>query len=93
MSKPIGELLQAFFAGRLGNQSPVEGRLREAWERLLGPEIATATEALSLRKGTLTVHLKDPLLRQELRLHSQNIAELLRNSGFTEVRRVKILIL
>jgi len=86
--KSIGDLLQAFFSGRL--TASVEVALREAWLRLLGPEVMAATRSLTLRRGTLTAEVGDPLLRQELLYRAEEVALLLRQAGFPEVRRVRI---
>lgn len=40
--------------------------VREAWIRLLGPGIATYTEQVELRRGTLFVKLTSNVLREEL---------------------------
>jgi hypothetical protein len=90
MTKPIGELLQAFFAGKLGTAAPLEARLREAWGRLLGPEVAAVTRRLNLHRGTLRVEISDPLLQTELRFRAAELAEQLRQMGFREVRQVRI---
>ncbi len=88
--KSIQQLLQAFFAGQLGTAAPREGQARELWERLMGPEIAAATERLSFRRGTLTVTLRDPLLRNELRYHTERLTELLRAAGLTNLNTLRI---
>lgn len=40
--------------------------VREAWIKLLGPEIATYTQQVELRKDTLFVSLSSNVLREEL---------------------------
>ncbi|RMF52016.1 MAG: DUF721 domain-containing protein [Bacteroidetes bacterium] len=86
--KAIGDLLQAFFSGRLAASG--EPALREVWLRLTGPEVAASTQALTLRRGTLTAQIDDPLLRQELMYRVEELALLFRQAGFPEVRRVRI---
>lgn len=88
--KSIQELLRAFFAGQLGSAAPREGQARELWERLMGPEIAAATERLTFRRGTLTVTLRDPLLRNELRYHTERLTELLRAAGLPALKTLRI---
>lgn len=88
--KSVGDLLQAFFSGRLGPSTSVEAALREVWLRLTGPEVAASTRALTLRRGTLTAQIDDPLLRQELRYRAEELALLFRQAGFPEVRRMRI---
>jgi len=86
----IGDLLQAFFSGRLTASASVEAALREVWLRLTGPEVAASTQVLTLRRGTLTAQIGDPLLRQELMYRAEELALLFRQAGFPEVRRVRI---
>jgi len=88
--KSVGDLLQAFFSGRLGPSALGEAALREVWLRLTGSQVAEATRALTLRRGTLTVQLNDPLLRQELMYRADELALLFRQAGFPQVRRVRI---
>ncbi len=87
--KSVGDLLQAFF-GSVGSFGFGEAALREVWLRLTGSQVAEATRALTLRRGTLTVQLNDPLLRQELMYRADELALLFRQAGFPQVRRVRI---
>lgn len=86
--KSVGDLLQAFFSGRLGAAG--EAALREVWLRLTGPQVAEVTRGLTLRRGTLTAQIDDPLLRQELMYRADELALLFRQAGFPQVRRVRI---
>lgn len=84
------ELVRAFLAGQLGTAVPREAEIQELWKRLMGPDIAAATEKLTFRRGKLTVKLRDPLLRTELRYHTERLCELLRAAGLADLKAVVI---
>lgn len=91
MPDSIGDLLSRFFAGQLGDKAPAEARLRETWLRIVGPEIATATSRISLRRRSCLIYVRDPVLREELRYQVPRLLELLRAAGFAELQRLDIL--
>lgn len=84
------ELVRAFLAGQLGTAAPREAEAQELWKRLMGPDIAASTEKLTFRRGKLTIQLRDPLLRTELRYHTDRLAELLRAAGLTDLKTLLI---
>jgi len=90
MAKSIGDLLRQFWAGQLPNKAPREGQIAEAWVRVAGPEIAAATQTLRLTKHGLTVIIKDPLVREEVRYRAAALAEALRAAGFPEIKRILV---
>lgn len=91
MPDSIGDLLQRFFAGQLGDRAPAEARLKEVWARLMGPEVATATSRLVLRRRSCLIYVKDPVLREELRYQAAGLLELLRAAGFDGLQKLEIL--
>lgn len=90
MAKSIGELLRALWAGQLPDKAPREAQIGEVWVRVAGPEIAAATQSLRLSRTGLTVVLKDPLVREEVRYRAKAFAEALRAAGFPEIQKVTV---
>lgn len=90
MAKSIGDLLKQFWAGQLSDKAPREAQIEEVWVRVAGPEIAAATQALRLTKHGLTVVIKDPLVREEVRYRAATLAEALRAAGFPEIHKVTV---
>ncbi len=90
MAKSIGELLRQFWAGQLSNKAPREAQIEEAWARVAGPDIANATDSLRLTKAGLTVWIRDPLVREEVRYRSAALVEALRAAGFPDIKRLTV---
>ncbi|MCS6789714.1 MAG: DUF721 domain-containing protein [Bacteroidia bacterium] len=90
MPKPLSEYLQAFFAGKLQDKTPLEVQLRETWRRLMGEEIAQATLSLQLRKQTLIICISDPLLRETLSWQKPELLRLWQGSGYPNIRKITI---
>lgn len=90
MPKSIGELLESFFAGKLNVRAPREAQILEAWQRLMGSEIAQATSFIRLRKKSCQIGITDPLLREELRYQAPRLGELLRAAGFPDLKKIEI---
>jgi len=90
MAKSIGELLRQFWAGQLSHKAPRKAQIEEAWARIAGPEIARATQSLRLTKAGMTVWIRDPLVREEVRYRAAALAEALRAAGFPEIQRLTV---
>lgn len=54
-----------------------ETRLINSWPTLVGPTIARQTQKIYIRKGVFYVHLKSPVLRNELSYMKTRIMEVL----------------
>jgi|GEM_PF-1210924 len=91
MPESIGELIERFLAGQLGDKAPTEARLWQAWQRLMGPDIAAATARITLQRHTCVIYVKDPVLREELRYQANAIVELLRAADFPQLKRIRFI--
>lgn len=90
MPDSIGELIERFLAGKLGDKAPTEARLWQAWQRLMGPDIAAATVKITLHRHTcVVIYVRDPLLREELRYRAGHILELLRAADFPQLKQIR----
>ncbi len=90
MAKSIGDLLRQFWAGQLSHKAPREAQIEEVWVRIAGPDIARATQSLRLTKAGITVWIRDPLVREEVRYRAAALVEALRAAGFPEIRKITV---
>ncbi|MCS6896320.1 MAG: DUF721 domain-containing protein [Bacteroidia bacterium] len=90
MPKSIGEILEQFFSGQLRQKAPLEAQLWEIWYRLMGQEVAAATGRIVIRGRRCTIHIKDPVLREELRYRAPEILQAFRGAGISDLQKVEI---
>jgi predicted nucleic acid-binding Zn ribbon protein len=90
-SEQVGDVIRKILRQE-GLETPLnEYRLVEAWKVVCGPAIANYTGEIFVKNQTLFVHLKSPVLRQELmmtrdilvrRLNEQVKAQVITNIVF-----------
>ncbi|MCS7296835.1 MAG: DUF721 domain-containing protein [Bacteroidia bacterium] len=90
MSKSIGELLESFFSGKLPQKAPLEARVWEAWQRIVGPDLAKHTASIRIRGKKCIVQIREPLLRMEVQYRAPLLLELLHAAGFPEIERIQV---
>jgi len=74
-AQSIGQLLRDYLRQE-GLETPLnEHRLLEAWGTVMGDMVNRQTTDLSVRNGILYVSLKSPILRQELMLNRDMLAQ------------------
>lgn len=87
LQEVIEELIQAY---RL-KDGLNEVRLREFWELLMGPVIASKTVTVNLNDKVLTIRLNSSVLRQELMYKREEIKKALNEALGMEVVKEIIL--
>ena len=88
-TQKIGDVLQEYVRALKIQSKLNEVRIRERWEELMGPTIASATKSVVLYNGNLVVQLKSSVIRNELMMMKSKIAERLNESmGQNVIQRV-----
>ena len=66
--------------------------IKENWDSLMGNGVASYTEKVELRKGTLYVKLSSSVLRQELDYGKEKIKDMMNEAlGGDEIKKVMLL--
>lgn len=73
--KPLGELLETLVAGLGWRERLATGRLRDAWARAVGEQVAAHSEPVRLARGVLTVRAESGAWATELALLGTSLAE------------------
>ena len=77
--EPIGEIVSRLFAARGWGRLQERLRFEKAWAEAAGPEIASKTRVMALKRGIMEVEVKGAILLQELaQFHKRRILEALR---------------
>jgi hypothetical protein len=75
--KAAGEILPELLRKGPQKQVPAEDLVREAWEHLVGRQVAARTQAFRLYRDILTVHVPDKVWKRQLfRLERQLLARI-----------------
>jgi hypothetical protein len=75
--KAAGEILPELLRKRPQKQVPAEDLVREAWEHLVGRQVAARTQVFRLYRDILTVHVPDKVWKRQLfRLERQLLARI-----------------
>lgn len=76
-SNAIKDLMNIFI--KEGNLSKGMQKIQigEAWEKLMGPGVASYTDEVQLQNGTLIVRLKSSVLREELSYGKEKIVQMI----------------
>jgi predicted nucleic acid-binding Zn ribbon protein len=75
----VGEVLSRLFTARGLGRLQERLRLERAWAEAAGPDIATHTRTIALRRGVLEVLVDNAVLLQELaHFHKRRLLEQLR---------------
>ena len=72
--KPLGDLLQALVQGRGWGPHMALGRLRASWADVVGDQVASRSEPVSLRDGVLTIKADGSAWATELTLLGPSLA-------------------
>jgi predicted nucleic acid-binding Zn ribbon protein len=62
----LADVLAKLFAARGWGRKSERVKLEEAWASAIGPEFGPETRVNALRRGTLEVEVRNPILMQEL---------------------------
>ena len=66
--------------------------IKENWDSLMGNGVASYTEKVELRKGTLFVKLSSSVLREELSYGKEKIKDMMNEAlGGKEIKKVMLL--
>ena len=76
-SQKIGDVISDYLRELKIERKVTEARLVNSWAVMVGPTIARQTDKVYIRKGVFYVHLKSPVLRNELSYMKTRIMELL----------------
>jgi hypothetical protein len=75
--KAAGEILPELLRKQPQKQVPAEDLVREAWEHLVGRQVAVRTQVFRLYRDILTVHVPDKVWKRQLfRLERQLLARI-----------------
>lgn len=74
-TQPIGELLNEFFAQPHIAAKIAEGRLPETWAEVVGAHVAQLTESLRLENHVLYARITSSVVRHEVFLRRDMIAQ------------------
>ncbi len=90
-TKPLAAFVEDLMQKhRIGRDAP-EHTIRHHWAELVGAANATYSHAVTLDRGRLTIHASHSVVRSELFLHREHIAEKIRQlPGCQEVRHLNI---
>ncbi|MEY3773504.1 MAG: hypothetical protein RLZZ129_284 [Verrucomicrobiota bacterium] len=90
-TKPLAALVEDLLQKhRIGRDAP-EHTIRDHWTQLVGAANAAYSHVVTLERGRLTVHASHSVVRNELFLHREQIAEKIRRlPGCQEVRHLNI---
>lgn len=73
-SESLGEVLRQFFEeNQFFKRKFAESRVISGWGKILGSAVASYTDNIFLRNGTLYVHLSSSVLRAELAMSKEQI--------------------
>jgi predicted nucleic acid-binding Zn ribbon protein len=72
--KPLGDLVPLLVSGRGWGERLAIGRVKEAWETIVGPAVAARSEPIRLARGTLTVRADGNAWAAELTLLAASLA-------------------
>ena len=71
-AKPLKDILRAYIKAQGWNQSMIENNVRNTWQQMMGPAIASKTTNIYLKQGVLYINLNSAVLRNELMMmHDQ----------------------
>jgi hypothetical protein len=82
----LGNVLPRVLARQPAARQIRELHVRVAFRKLLGPELATSFDSLTVRGGTLTVSTPNPALAHQIRLDSEHILARLQGLGLKTIR-------
>jgi predicted nucleic acid-binding Zn ribbon protein len=62
----LADILSRLFVAQGWGRKSERGKLEEAWAAAIGPEFASQTRVMSLKRGVVEVQVRNPVLLQEL---------------------------
>jgi len=90
-AKPFGDLLKGLMRRKRFRQRAKYGRLAQAWEGVVGEQVAGRTRIAGFREGVLLVEVSSPVLLQELHgfLRPVLLEQLRRTEGGRDVASIE----
>ncbi len=76
-TQKISEVISEYISEMRLSRKLGEARVISSWPVIVGPAIAKQTEKVYIRNGVFYVHLKSPVLRNELSYMKTRIMEVL----------------
>ncbi len=76
-TQKISEVISDYISEMRISRKLGEVRIISSWPAIVGPSIAKQTEKVYIRNGVFYVHLKSPVLRNELSYMKTRIMEVL----------------
>ena len=71
-AKPLKDILRAYVKAQGWNRSMIESNVKNTWQKLMGPTIASRTTNVFLKQGVLYINIDSAVLRNELMMmHDQ----------------------
>ena len=80
-TRKIGEVISDYMREMKIDRKIMEARLINSWPSIVGTTIARQTEKIYIRKGVFYVHLRSPVLRNELSYMKTRIMEVLNETA------------
>src|SRR5512139_838349 len=80
----LGEILQKILKKRNIPHTSTDPRLAEIWRRAVGPQIASQTHPVSLKRGLLVVHVSSPVWMHQLQFMKEEIIGRIKELSFPE---------
>jgi len=85
--KSLGEAIKEFLSNYKHTGKLLESQVVESWPKVMGPSIASLTQSVQVKNGTLYVYLKSSVLRNELMMHRSKIVKAINHHLEVEVIR------
>ena len=88
----LKDLMGSFIKENNLSKGMLKISLKENWDSLMGNGVASYTEKVELRNGTLYVKLSSSVLREELGYGKEKILEMMNEAiGGNEIKKVMLL--
>jgi predicted nucleic acid-binding Zn ribbon protein len=71
--EPLKEVLSRVMFARGWGKVSSQARLEALWKEAVGPEMQAFTQALTIKRGVLEVHVRDAVVHQQLVMRKQEL--------------------
>lgn len=90
-TQKIGAVISDYLRELKIDKKVIETRLINAWPSIVGPTIARQTEKIYIRNGVYYIHLRSPVLKNELSYMKTRIMEVLNEQAGEKIIRNVVL--
>ncbi|MFT3882851.1 MAG: DUF721 domain-containing protein [Gemmatales bacterium] len=88
--EPLKEVLSRVMIARGWGKVSAQARLEAAWKAAVGPDWATITQALALKRGVLEVRVNDALTHQHLIMIKSQLVKSLQERLGPQLKDIKM---